>query len=112
MGNRRYASRTATIAIFLVGPWIGAFFLVGLWIGIPFPSAKASPGLVGIAPKKVADYIPAVLEADRSIYTAQVIDRMQEKGIVAALNLGSRTTPSPSLPNSFSVPDGWSLRAD
>ncbi|HEX5545653.1 MAG TPA: DUF3365 domain-containing protein [Nitrospira sp.] len=74
MDNRRCAFRTATIT----------FFLVGLWIGIPFPSAKEGSGLVGIAPEKVADYIHAVLEADRSIYTTQIVDRMQEKGIVAA----------------------------
>jgi hypothetical protein len=74
MDNRHCAFRTATIA----------FFLGGLWIGIPFPSAKESPGLVGIAPEKVADYVHAVLEADRAIYTTQVVNRMQEKGIVAA----------------------------
>jgi len=51
-------------------------------IGIPFPSAKESSG--GIAPEKVADYIHAVLEADRSIYTTQIVNRMQEKGIVVA----------------------------
>ena len=74
MDNRHCAFRTATIA----------FFLGGLWIGIPFPSAKESPGLVGIAPEKVTDYVHAVLEADRAIYTTQVVNRMQEKGIVAA----------------------------
>jgi hypothetical protein len=71
---RRCAFRAATIA----------FFLGGLWVGIPFPSAKERPSLVGIAPEKVADYVHAVLEADRSIYTTQVVDRMQEKGIVAS----------------------------
>ncbi|MDF0651273.1 MAG: hypothetical protein CV081_10605 [Nitrospira sp. LK265] len=84
MDNRRYTFRTATITFFLVGPWISTFLLLGLWIGIPFPSAKASPGLVGIAPEKVADYIHTVIEADRSIYTVQIVNRMQEKGIVAA----------------------------
>jgi hypothetical protein len=74
MDNRHCAFRTATIA----------FFLGGLWIGIPFPSAKESPGLFGIVPEKVADYVHAVLEADRAIYTTQVVNRMQEKGIVAA----------------------------
>ncbi len=74
MDSRCCALRIATIA----------FFIVGLWIGIPFPSAKENPGLVGIAPEKVADYIHAVLEADRSIYTTQIVNRMQEKGIVAA----------------------------
>ncbi|NGZ10975.1 MAG: DUF3365 domain-containing protein [Nitrospira sp. LK70] len=84
MDNRRGTFRTGTIAFFLVGPWIGIFFLLGLWIGIPFPSAKESPGLVGIAPKKVADYIHAVIEADRSIYTTEIVNRMQENGIVTA----------------------------
>ena len=74
MDNSRCAFQAATIA----------FFLGGLWIGIPFPSAKERSGLVGIAPEKVADYVHAVLEADRSIYTTQVVNRMQEKGIVAA----------------------------
>ncbi len=37
-----------------------------------------------IPPEKVADYIHAVLEADRTIYTKQVVGRMQEKGIVNA----------------------------
>jgi hypothetical protein len=74
MDTRRCAFGTATIA----------FFLGGLWIGIPFPSARESPGLAGIGPEKVADYVHAVLEADRSIYTTQVVNRMQEKGIVAA----------------------------
>lgn len=72
MDYRRCAYRAGAIA----------FFLIGLWIGIPFPSAKESSG--GIAPEKVADYIHAVLEADRSIYTTQIVNRMQEKGIVAA----------------------------
>ncbi len=74
MDNRRFAFRAATIAL----------FLGGLWIGLPFPSAKEGRSLVGIAPEKVADYVHAVLEADRSIYTTQVVDRMHEKGIVAA----------------------------
>lgn len=39
---------------------------------------------VGIAPEKVADYVHAVLEADRSFYTTHVVNRMQEQGIVAA----------------------------
>jgi len=38
----------------------------------------------GVPPEKVADYVHAVLEADRTIYTTQVVNRMQEKGIVKA----------------------------
>lgn len=74
MRNFHFAFRAAAIA-----------FILGLLLGeVPLPFAKESAGFVGIAPEKVADYIHAVLEADRSIYTAQVVNRMQEKGIVAA----------------------------
>ena len=37
-----------------------------------------------IPPERVADYIHAIIEADRTIYTKQVVGRMQEKGIVSA----------------------------
>jgi len=70
----RTAFRAATLAL-LVG-W--------LWGGISLPFAKDSPRTFGIPPEKVADYVHAVLEADRTIYTAQIVNRMQEKGIVAA----------------------------
>jgi hypothetical protein len=46
--------------------------------------AKDMPPPVAISPDKVADYVHAVLEADRTIYTNQVVNRMQAKGIVSA----------------------------
>ena len=46
--------------------------------------AKDMPPPVGITPEKVADYVHAVLDADRTIYTNQVVNRMQAKGIVSA----------------------------
>lgn len=49
----------------------------GLW-------AKDSPPPTGISPEKVADYVHAVLQADRTIYTTQVVMRMQDKNIVKA----------------------------
>lgn len=39
----------------------------------------------GISPEKVADFVHAVLDADRTIYTNQVVNRMQAKGIVSAM---------------------------
>ncbi|MCC6964857.1 MAG: DUF3365 domain-containing protein [Nitrospira sp.] len=39
----------------------------------------------GISPDKVADFVHAVLDADRTIYTNQVVNRMQAKGIVSAV---------------------------
>lgn len=46
--------------------------------------AKDVPPSPMIAPEKVADYVHAVLDADRTIYTNQVVNRMQAKGIVSA----------------------------
>lgn len=39
---------------------------------------------VGIKPEIVADYIHAVIEADRTLYATHVVDRMQETGTVIA----------------------------
>jgi hypothetical protein len=59
--------------------------LIGwLWGAVSLPFAKDSTGTVGIPPEKVAEYVHAVLEADRTIYTTQIVNRMQEKGIVSA----------------------------
>ena len=60
------------------------FLLGGIWGVASLLSAKESLPAAGIAPEKVADYVHAVLEADRTIYTTQIVDRMQEAGIVAA----------------------------
>jgi len=74
MGYIRFALRAATLAL-LIG-W--------LWTSASLPFAKESPGTNGIPPEKVADYVHAVLEADRTIYTTHIVNRMQEKGIVGA----------------------------
>ncbi|OQW31510.1 MAG: hypothetical protein A4E19_07810 [Nitrospira sp. SG-bin1] len=74
MDYLRFAFRTTAIA----------FLLGGVCGMTAFLSAKESPTAVGISPDRVADYVHAVLEADRSIYTTHIVNRMQEKGIVAA----------------------------
>lgn len=38
----------------------------------------------GIPPERVADFIHAVIEADRTFYTTHVVARLQQKGIVEA----------------------------
>ena len=38
----------------------------------------------GISPAKVADYVHAIVEADREIYTTQIVKRLQEQGLVLA----------------------------
>jgi hypothetical protein len=40
--------------------------------------------LPGIPPEKVAAYIYAVIKADRTLYTKEIVDRLQEKGITTA----------------------------
>ena len=38
----------------------------------------------GLSPRLVADYIHAVIQADRTLYTLHVVERMQDSGIVMA----------------------------
>lgn len=74
METIRFATRSAAIAFLIAGLFgVGSLF-----------AAKEHPPPAGIAPEKVADYVHAVLEADRTIYTTQIVDRMQKSGIVKA----------------------------
>jgi hypothetical protein len=61
-----------------------AFFVIGLAGGSAAPPARSDVETRGIPPEKVADYVHAVLKADRTIYTTHVVNRMQEKGVVLA----------------------------
>lgn len=70
----RFTGRAAAIA----------FFLGWAWNGTALCLAKDTPVSVGISPEKVAEYVHAVLEAHRTIYTTHVVNRMQDKGIVPA----------------------------
>jgi hypothetical protein len=38
----------------------------------------------GVPPQTVADYVHAVIEADRTFYTIHVVERMQKKGLMVA----------------------------
>ncbi len=52
------------------------------------PSAPA-----GIPPETVADYVHAVIEADRIVYTLHVVERLQKKGkLVASENWRAKDT--------------------
>lgn len=61
-----------------------AFLAAGLLLGPIPPLAKEPPVLPGISPEKVADYVHAIIQADRTIYTTLVVTRMQDKHIVNA----------------------------
>ncbi|WP_447978791.1 Tll0287-like domain-containing protein [Candidatus Nitrospira bockiana] len=58
--------------------------LLGL-LGVAMLVAAGRPvGPPGIPAETVAEYVHAVIEADRAIYTKHVVDRLQDKGIVVA----------------------------
>ena len=67
---------------FFKGTFIAVITLVA-FAGMPV-GPNESRGQAGVPSEEVADYIHAVIRADRTIYTTHVVNRMQEKGIVSA----------------------------
>ena len=63
---------------------IGRTFLTVACTMVLSLSLSTSPGaaadLPGIPPETVADYIHAIIEADRTFYTIHVVERMQKQG--------------------------------
>ena len=53
------------------------------WMGITFANEEAD-SKVAFSPEMVANYIHAVIEADRTLYTTHVVKRMQDTGVVIA----------------------------
>jgi Protein of unknown function (DUF3365) len=60
--------------------------LFGLGVaGLAWPSRATSEETpVSLPVEMVADYVHAVIEADREVYTKHVVERMQVKGVVVA----------------------------
>jgi len=56
----------------------------GLWWGFDTLSAKERQGSPGIPPEKVAAYIYDVIKADRTLYTTEIVNRLQAKGVTTA----------------------------
>ncbi|MDH5320521.1 MAG: DUF3365 domain-containing protein, partial [Nitrospira sp.] len=74
MDYRRFTFQATTVA-----------FLLGIfWTTAALHAAKESPKALGISLEKVADYIHAVLEADRTFYTSHIVNRLQQKGVVTS----------------------------
>jgi hypothetical protein len=67
-----------------IGAAAVAILIGWLWAGASLSSAKNNLDADGLPLEKVAEYVHAILEADRTIYTAYIVNRMQEKGIVSA----------------------------
>ena len=66
MDRMRYAAPLVLAASFLV------------------PRLSTASDLPGIPPETVADYIHAIIEADRTFYTIHVVERLQKNGGAAA----------------------------
>jgi hypothetical protein len=68
--------------------WVGAICvlaLVGANVSLPVAATTPGPSVgVSLPVETVADYVHAVIEADRDVYTRHVVERMQTKGVVVA----------------------------
>ena len=63
----------------------GVLMLVFALGGAAFPTgAPTEATSVSLPVEMVADYMHAVIEADREVYTKHVVERMQAKGVVVA----------------------------
>jgi hypothetical protein len=80
-------------------------FVVGgaavLWPARALPQASS----ITLPIETVADYIHAVIEADRDVYTRHVVERMQTKGIVVASENWEEKNTLP-LPAQFLLESG------
>jgi hypothetical protein len=81
----------------------GILFLAAavLFVSPLLRDVSRASGQAAIPPETVADYIHAVIEADRTFYTIHVVERLQRDGVtVAAENWRSKTNILP-LPAQF-----------
>jgi len=77
-----------------------AFLMLALWWAAAAYPAKDETKTTGIAPEKVAGFVHAVLQAHRTIYTTHIVDRLQEKGVVMAVEHWEQENALP-LPAQF-----------
>lgn len=82
-----------TVSTCLFGPWV-------------FSAASRDTDVTdGIAPQAVADYIHSIIQADRTFYTNEIVERMQTRGIVSASEHWKETGDLP-LPAQFVLETG------
>ena len=73
MRNQDFLSTVLLSLLILIGP-----------IGLAFGSDEDEKTEIGFSPEVVANYIHAVIAADRALYATHVVDRMKENRIVIA----------------------------
>ena len=90
---------------FWLGLAVGTIFtcLFGQWV---FSAAsKETEPPKGISPGIVAEYIHSVVQADRTFYTREIVERMQRRGLVHASEHWKETGDLP-LPAQFVLEAG------
>ena len=82
-----------TVCTCLLAPWLLS------------AATKEPDGSRSIPAEKVADYLHSVIQADRTFYTVEVVERMQMRGIVTASENWRETGRLP-LPAQFLIEAG------
>jgi hypothetical protein len=87
--------------------WGVLMLVFGLGVtGLVWPSSATTEGTaVSLPVEMVADYVHAVIEADREVYTKHVVERMQAKGVVVASENWEQKDTLP-LPAQFLMESG------
>ena len=90
---------------FWLGLAVGIIFtcLFGQWVFSASSKETESPR--GISPDIVAEYIHSVVQADRTFYTREIVERMQRRGLVHASEHWKETGDLP-LPAQFVLEAG------
>src|SRR5687768_1526881 len=90
MDRFRIAYSTAGLTFLILAVW---------WVANAYP-AKDDSKTPGISPERVAGFVHAVLQAHRTIYTTHIVNRLQEKGVVMAVEHWEQENALP-LPAQF-----------
>jgi hypothetical protein len=97
------------------GFWLGlvagilSTCLLGQWV-LSAASKEPDPPK-GISPETVANYLHSMVEAERTFYTTEVVERMQTRGIVSAAENWMETGDLP-LPAQFLLETGRLVAKD
>ena len=77
--------------------------LVGICmtVSVALVQTGQAADLPGIPPEQVADYLHAVIEANRTFYTVHVVERMQKQGSTSAAETWRRDKTTLPLPAQF-----------